>query len=395
MTSEEIQEKHCQEIVLQLIEAIEQELETANFNSFNLTTLQASLSSVCHSAIKAVAERNPSLLVISELDNHSQQDKISLSQNLEPEKIAQDFFGVKKSVLTQLQPKLLKSSPAEIIEQISLLDLAIKILMQNCLNRYSELRRQQIKELHHQIFLTNQEIKRLIADHQDNLDYLIHEIKNPLTSIIGYSDLYLRLQHQHNLSPTNLNHIQQVLQQGRNALRLVNDTLELSSYQEGKLKLKMRQIQICTLIDDIVLSLSSNLESKNIDLITSCIPEQLTVECDYLRLQQIVTNLLTNAIRYTPSGTITLTCQIIEQNILEIQIVDTGVGISASDCDRIFEPYFRSRTAQENAPSGTGLGLAIVAQLVNILEGEIRLDSQLDQGSTFIVRIPITRSAKD
>lgn len=203
------------------------------------------------------------------------------------------------------------------------------------------------------------------------------------------------MQHQHNLSPTNLNHIQQVLQQGRNALRLVNDTLELSSYQEGKLKLKMRQIQICTLIDDIVLSLSSNLESKNIDLITSCIPEQLTVECDYLRLQQIVTNLLTNAIRYTPSGTITLTCQIIEQNILEIQIADTGVGISASDCDRIFEPYFRSRTAQENAPSGTGLGLAIVAQLVNILEGEIRLDSQLDQGSTFIVRIPITRSAKD
>ncbi|MEO1341842.1 MAG: HAMP domain-containing sensor histidine kinase, partial [Cyanobacteria bacterium J06635_13] len=345
--------------------------------------------------IRAVAERNPSLLAISELDNHRQQDKISLSQNLEPEKIAQDFFGVKKSVLTQLQPKLFKSSPAEIIEQISLLDLAIKILMQKCLNRYSELRRQQIKELHHQIFLTNQEIKRLIADHQDNLDYLIHEIKNPLTSIIGYSDLYLRLQHQYNLAPTNLNHIQQVLQQGRNALRVVNDTLELSSYQEGKLKLRMRQIQICTLIDDIVLSLSSNLESKNIDLITSCIPEQLTVECDYLRLQQIVTNLLTNAIRYTPSGTITLTCQIIEQNILEIQIADTGVGISASDCDRIFEPYFRSRTAQENAPSGTGLGLAIVAQLVNILEGEIRLDSQLDQGSTFIVRIPITRSAKD
>ncbi|MEO1466845.1 MAG: hypothetical protein AAFR89_11600 [Cyanobacteria bacterium J06633_1] len=96
MTSEEIQKKHRQVNVLQLIEAIEKELETANSNSFNLTTLQASLSSVCHSAIRAVAERNPSLLAISELDNHLQQDKISLSQNLEPEKIAQDFLGSKE-----------------------------------------------------------------------------------------------------------------------------------------------------------------------------------------------------------------------------------------------------------------------------------------------------------
>ena len=261
--------------------------------------------------------------------------------------------------------------------------------MENCFHHYAKRRKQQVENLYQQIFLTNQEISRLLADRRDSLDYLIHEIKNPLTSIIGYSDLYLRQQDQNNLAMANLEHIQQVLNQGRNVLRLINDTVELSSYQEGDFKLTIAEIDVCLLLEDITLSLKPYLEAKQLKLITSCLPQRLIIKSDALRIQQIITNLLTNAIRYTKQGTITLTCNQTETNELEIKIIDTGVGIAHEHRDRIFEPYFRSDLSRQSVPEGTGLGLAIVAQLVTLLNGTIKLSSEIDFGSTFVVKIPI------
>ncbi len=180
-----------------------------------------------------------------------------------------------------------------------------------------------------------------------------------------------------------------MLQQGRNILSLINDTLEISSYHKGDWKLHLEQVNVCTLLEDITLAVKPSIEAKKLNLITSCTPEELVIESDYLRLQQIITNLLTNAVRYTTVGEIKLSCCIKEPNLLEIRVSDTGIGIAKSDRDCIFEPYFRSEKSQENVLEGVGLGLAIVSQLVTMLGGKIELISKLNIGSTFIVKIPL------
>ena len=377
-------------IAAKLVRAIEQDSSITSSNSLSFEALKNHLPAVCHTIVRAIAEHDVSFLAIAESDEICQHGNTRSAQNFAPEEIIREFFLLKKIVLKQLETQLLNSSPTEIIDLIGLVDLVINKVMENCFNSYVVSRRQQLESLHQQIFFTHQEIRRLIADRQDSLEYLAHEIKNPLTSIIGYSDLYIRQQKKYDSATDNLRHIQQVLQQGRNALRIVNDTVELADYQQGNFKLKVRRIEICTLLEDIVLSLRSDIEAKNIYLITACNPENLIVKTDYLRLQQIVTNLLTNAIRYTAAGTIEVSCYRICENLLEIKVADTGIGIPVQHRDRIFEPYFRSDLSQVDVPEGVGLGLAIVSQLVDILGGKIRLDSKIDVGSTFIVQIPVT-----
>ena len=374
-----------------MIRAIELDEKITSSDALSYDALKNSLPAICNTIVEIIFSHNLSSLAISTSDRGSQHGSIRSAQNFEPEEIAREFFLLKQIVLTELKPQLLQGSAARAIEQINLVDLAIGKVTENCFGSYAKRRKQQIESLHQQILLTNQEISRIIADHQDIYDYLLHEIKNPLTSIIGYSDLYLRQQREHDINSANLEHIKQVLHQGRNILRLINDTVELSSYQQGNFKLRSQEVDVCVLLEDVVLSLKQSLEAKQLNLVTSCNPQQLIINSDALRLQQIITNLLSNSIRYTVKGSISLGCCLLEidgVNYLEIKIVDTGVGISPLDCDRIFEPYFRSDSSQECVPEGIGLGLAIVSQLVNLLGGEIKLDSQLNVGSTFIVKIP-------
>ena len=378
------------EIAAKLVRAIEQDSNITSSNSLSVEALRDNLPAVCHTVVKAIAEHDTSFSAIAEFDGGRKHGNTRSAQNFAPEELAREFFLLKRIVMEQLKPQLINSSPTEIIDTIDLVDLIINKVMENCFNSYAISRKQQIEALHQQIFFTNQEIRRLIADHQDSLEYLAHEIKNPLTSIIGYSDLYLRQQVSYDPATDNLKHIEQVLQQGRNALRIVNDTVELADYQQGNFKLKVRQIEICALLEDIVLSLKSDIEAKNICLVTACKPEKLIVKTDYLRLQQIVTNLLTNAVRYTAAGTIEVSCYRISNDLLEIKVADTGIGIPVQYRERIFEPYFRSDLSQINVPEGVGLGLAIVSQLVDILGGKISLNSEVDVGSTFIVQIPVT-----
>ncbi|MEM9509559.1 MAG: ATP-binding protein, partial [Cyanobacteria bacterium P01_E01_bin.35] len=128
---------------------------------------------------------------------------------------------------------------------------------------------------------------------------------------------------------------------------------------------------------------------KNLKLITSCNPQKLMVKSDSLRIQQIITNLLINAIRYTPQGSVEVTCRKVDAKLLEIKVADTGIGIAPSEQKRIFEPYVRGQNSNIKAIKGLGLGLAIVSQLVSTLGGEIKLSSEIDVGSIFTVTIPL------
>ncbi len=377
-----------------LIKAIEEDDLIASSCSLSSRALRDNLPEICQTVVDTVIYVNSDIDLdnpLPEIDRVGQGIKhgyVRSTQDFKIEELVREFSLLKRIAIEELKPLLLGYSSETVIEKLTLVDRAIDRIVENSFQSYATARKRQLDDLHQQVFLTKQELTRLIAAHQESLSYLVHEIKNPLTSIIGYSDLFIRQQQQNN-SIGNLSHIQQVLQQGRKVLRLVNDTSEISAFKEGNFQVRAREVDICALLENITLCLKASVEAKQLELVTSCQPERLIINSDSLRLQQIITNLLINAVRYTQLGKIELSCRLIDIEQLEIRVADTGIGISKTEQKRIFEPYFRSQQSQKDAPEGIGLGLAIVAQLVASLNGKIELNSELDRGSIFIVIIPL------
>lgn len=169
-------------------------------------------------------------------------------------------------------------------------------------------------------------------------------------------------------------------------MRLLNDALEISRYEAGKISIQPTAIEVRSLIADLIEMLRPLAAAKQIEIAidTDLAPDQVT--CDRLRLQQILTNLIGNAIRYTDTGQIQIRSWTIASDLWAIAISDTGTGIQLEDQARIFEPY--ERGDHHNGDS-TGLGLAIVSRLVKLLHGSIDLQSQSGKGSTFTVIFPI------
>lgn len=187
----------------------------------------------------------------------------------------------------------------------------------------------------------------------------------------------------------NLEHIERVLRNGRHLLRLINDALEMSRYSAGKIELHPEPIDVRSLINDVFEMLKPLADAKELQIISDCESAPEKVLADPLRLQQVVTNLLSNAIRYTESGTVQLTCQMRSDNQWSIAIADTGIGIAPEDQPYIFEPFFRADNGGTYLPDSTGLGLAIVLQLIKLMRGKIELVSQVEVGSTFTVILPL------
>jgi signal transduction histidine kinase len=144
-----------------------------------------------------------------------------------------------------------------------------------------------------------------------------------------------------------------------------------------------------SLIKDVFEMLKPLADAKELEMVIDCDRAPEKVLTDSLRLQQIVTNLLSNAIRYTESGTIQLTCQSLSDKHWSIAVSDTGVGIAPEDQPRVFDPFFRAGNSDTYLPDSTGLGLAIVSQLVELMQGKIELVSQVGVGSTFTVLLPL------
>ena len=252
---------------------------------------------------------------------------------------------------------------------------------------------QELEQLQSQLTLTNQELTRLIEASKDNLSYLAHELKTPLTAVIGYSELLLRLQKQNanaDMASPSLQSIERVLQGGRHLLRIVNDSLELSRYESAQIQLNWEWIDVCSLITRVSEMLEPLAQAENLQLKLDCDRAPSKILTDSFRLQQVLTNLVGNAIRYTDVGFIQIRCESLPDDNCFFAVTDTGIGIDPSDRDRIFEPFSQAFLNQgQRKQEGTGLGLAIVSRLVKLLHGEIDLVSEVGVGSAFTVTLPI------
>ncbi|MBD2103600.1 HAMP domain-containing sensor histidine kinase [Leptolyngbya sp. FACHB-261] len=379
-------------IIEHWVEAVQQDSQIESVNSLPYKAVRDSLPRVLQAlaTVLSQSESNDTQLLVETSLEHG---ILRAEQGFEPLEIAREYRLLRSVISSMLEADLMEASALEVFRVIRLTDAVIDEAIARCFKSYTETRLKELEQLQSQLTLTNQELTRLLRANQDNLSHLAHELKTPLTSIIGYSDLFLRSHRSASEvrdSFPNLEHVQRVLNSGRQLLHLINDALEISRCEAGEMRLHPNQTDVRGLVNNVVEMVEPLACSKDLELVVNCEDAPEEVVTDPLRLQQILTNLLSNAIRYTQSGSISLTCQSQPGQCWSITVKDTGVGIELEDQARIFDPYFRVPAIDKSyIANSTGLGLAIVSRLVKLLRGEIQLVSEVGVGSTFTVTLPL------
>jgi signal transduction histidine kinase len=314
-------------------------------------------------------------------------------QGFDSSEIAREYRLLRTVIFETLESDLLCGTTAEVIRSMRLIDAVIDEAIAQCFKSYVGEKLQEFEQLQSHLKLNNEELTRLVRTNQDNLSFLAHELKNPLTSIIGYSDLFLRIQRQEpeiRDTYSNLEHIERVLHNGRHILRLINDVLEISRFNAGTLKLQASVTDVREIINNVREMMEPLARGKNLQLTVDCENAPDEVVTDALQLQQIMTNLVSNAIRYTESGVVKVKCELLDGGRWTVTVADTGMGISKEDQGKIFDPYFRVGFGDKSyLPDSTGLGLAIVDRLVKVLQGDIEVVSDVGVGSIFKVILPL------
>ncbi|BAU09812.1 two-component sensor histidine kinase [Leptolyngbya sp. NIES-3755] len=310
------------------------------------------------------------------------------NQGFDPSEIAQEYHLLRKTIFNIIRPELLNGTAEELFRAITVIDSVIDLAISQCFKSYVAERLNELEQVRNQLGITVSELKRLARSSEDNLSILAHELKTPLTSIIGYADLFLRQSRQEERDSTaSLEHIERVLRGGRRLLHLINDALELSRYEAGKMQVIPEAIDLRALIYAVVELMQPLISDRDLKLVTNLKDAPVEVITDPFRLQQVLTNLVSNAVRYTESGSVTIVCQTLPNDRWLMSVTDTGIGIDPQDQLRLFAPFERVGTMK--SPDSTGLGLAIVARLVERLQGNIYLASQPQEGSTFTAIFPI------
>lgn len=318
---------------------------------------------------------------------------VRAQQGYDTAEIVREYRILRQVVLKALEPELAEGQPLEIISSVRIIDDVLDQVVTASLESYIEARLTELKQMQGQLILTNQELVRLMQTQKENLSFMAHELKTPLNSIIGHSSLLLQKQRQKLRSKdtgTNLDQLEKVLRNGRRLLQIINDTLEISRYDQGRIQLRYETIELRQLVLEVIEDgLEPLAEEKGLSLETDFSQAPETVISDGLRLQQIATNLISNAIRYTNSGGIQVSCRNLDDVSWCMAITDTGIGIPEEQLSNIFEPYAQVGP-RTNHDDSTGLGLAIVKRIISLMAGTVKVESEMGKGTTFTVTLPLT-----
>ncbi len=222
-----------------------------------------------------------------------------------------------------------------------------------------------------------------------------HELRTPLNAIIGFSDAMLNfpmLYQSQQLPPAYRQDLDQINTSGKHLLALINDILDLSKVDAGKLDLEIETVDVDELFKG-VMATAAGLKGNKPIKIRRDTPDALpAVRGDTLRLRQILLNLLSNSAKFTDEGTITVGARPQEDGFMLFWINDTGIGIAPQDMDKIFEEFRQGTSGRRKGRAGSGLGLAISRQLLNLMGGKIWAESTLGKGSTFYFTLPLYQS---
>ena len=215
-----------------------------------------------------------------------------------------------------------------------------------------------------------------------------HEIRTPLNAVIGLSRMGMRENPPADASST----FSHILDASQHLLGVINDILDYSKIEAGKLAIEARPFDLAAAIDETLALIAMDAADKGLEISCTAYPEPNFVIGDDLRLRQILANLLSNAVKFTERGAVRLHCQRADGNTLFL-VSDTGIGMSLAQCERLFTPFEQADGSTTRRFGGTGLGLAISRQLARLMGGDITVDSRPGAGSTFRLSLPLPETA--
>jgi signal transduction histidine kinase len=225
------------------------------------------------------------------------------------------------------------------------------------------------------------------------VSFVSHELKIPMTSIKGYSDLILSgatgqlNENQTSFLTTIRNNVNRMA-------TLVSDLADISRIESGNIRLEPREVPVWDVIDEVVTLTRTQVTQKD-QTVTVDIPQELPKAwCDRNRLAQILTNLISNAIKYTPEGGAVIVQAILIKEMIQIKVEDNGLGMTPEDQEKLFSKFFRSADDKVREAPGTGLGLSITKNLIELQGGKVWFESEFRKGTSFYFTVPIHSEMK-
>lgn len=216
-----------------------------------------------------------------------------------------------------------------------------------------------------------------------------HEIRTPMNIILGTSSLMLNDEPK----KEHIKYLQTLKKSGENLLGIINDILDVSKIEAGRLELEYEPVLLQEVFENILTVMEQSAKEKKIKLHYSIDHKiDFAIFSDPLRLTQIITNLLSNAIKFTATGSIHYEAKLKNRNTLQITVSDTGIGIPQDKLKTIFDQYEQVRTNVQKKYKGTGLGLAISKKLVEMMHGAIMIKSKINVGTSFIITLPFEKA---
>jgi signal transduction histidine kinase len=214
-----------------------------------------------------------------------------------------------------------------------------------------------------------------------------HELRTPLNAIIGFSEVLLQRMFGE-LNPKQDEYLQDVLSSGRHLLSLINDILDLSKVEAGRMELELARFDLPQALQDTLVLVRERAVRHGIDLQLDADARLGTLVADERKIKQVMLNLLSNAVKFTPEGGRVDVRAIPTDGAVEISVTDTGIGIAPENQELIFEEFRQVGGDYAHKREGTGLGLTLARKLVELHGGRLWVKSQIGQGSTFTFSVP-------
>ena len=244
----------------------------------------------------------------------------------------------------------------------------------------------QRKQIEQSLLAAKEEAELANRSKSQFLAMMSHELRTPLNAIIGYSEL-LQEDAEADQLPNYVQDLSTIRNAGVHLLGLINDVLDLSKIEAGRMELFGQDFRAIELINDLELYIQPQIAKNNNRLVLDVAKDLGVMHSDLQKLRQILLNLLTNASKFTQQGTITLRAKR-DGDWLHFEVVDTGIGMSSEHVANLFQPFVQAEQSTAARFGGTGLGLAISRSLARLLGGDIMVESVLGQGSNFQLIVP-------
>lgn len=237
----------------------------------------------------------------------------------------------------------------------------------------------------------NEELKRQNVLKTMFLANMSHEIRTPLNSIIGFSELLLE---DDNTNDEEALYKKMISTSGRSLMQLIEDIIDISKIESGQLKITKGKFELNAFLDELLISFNREKQSRELNHIKleiskGCIDKELFIFTDQVRLRQVLSNLITNSMKFIDKGFIKFGYLLTPSEQLQFYVKDTGTGIKTDAKSGIFDRFSQDKSTLDRNTEGTGLGLAISKSIINLLNGEIWLDTEAGYGTTVYFTIPI------